>query len=160
MNTQDESVQDAEIVENTSTPNAPDENTENPASVIINLEQTIKTNISIIDKTKIELKKHKEMLEDIFINNPTYQEHDKKAKEANKVKAMTKAQIMKQPNVAQLAAKIKEMHTQVKELDAALSDYLREYQRISGSNEIEGEDGEVREIVYTAKLIKRNSIKK
>jgi len=45
----------------------------------------------------------------------------------------------------------------LKDLQNALSDYLREYQRLSGSNEIEGDDGEVREIVYVAKLVKRTS---
>jgi hypothetical protein len=47
-----------------------------------------------------------------------------------------------------------------KELDTALSDYLREYMRMSGTNEIETEDGDVREIVYVAKLIKKASRQK
>jgi hypothetical protein len=155
MNTNDDKIEEAEIVDN-NTPSNTSENTgQDQASVLINLEQMIKTHISTIDKTRVELKKHREMLEDVLINNPTYQEHAKKAKEANQVKAMTKGQIMKQPNVSVLSEKIKDMQSQVKELDAALSDYLREYQRLSGSNEIEGEDGEVREIVYVAKLIKK-----
>ena len=42
------------------------------------------------------------------------------------------------------------------ELNEGLSDYLREYQRLSGSNEIEGEDGELRTIVYVAKLVRKS----
>ena len=48
------------------------------------------------------------------------------------------------------------MKSEQSELKTGLSDYLREYQRLSGSNEIEGEDGEVREIVYVAKLVKKS----
>jgi len=125
--------------------------------IILDLEKLIKNHISSIDRIKIELKKHREMLEDVFINDPTYKLHAEKAKEANKLKSSTKQQIARQPNVANLLSKVKGMREEVKGLEGALSDYLREYQRLSGVNEIEGEDGEVREIVYVAKLVKRSS---
>ena len=110
------------------------------ASVLINLEQLIKSHISGVDRLKEEVTKHKGMLDDILANDQTYKEHTERAKEASKIKAATRAQIMKQPQVAELAEKVKS---------------LKEYQRMSGVNEIEGEDGEVREIVYVAKLIKK-----
>ncbi len=127
------------------------------ATVLLDLEHLIKSHISGIDTRKAELKKNKEMLGDIFVNDSTYQEHEKLAKEANKVKSATKAQLMKAPNAAELADKIKAVASEVKDMDGALSDYLREYQRLSGSNEIEGDDGQVREIVYVAKLVKKSS---
>jgi hypothetical protein len=130
------------------------------AEIILNLENLIKNHVSNIDRLKETLKKNKEMLDDIFLNDQTYKLHCDKVKEAGKVRANTKAQIMKQPNVFDLAKKIKEMQAERKELEGALSDYLREYTRLSGTNEIEGEDGEVREIVYTAKLVKKSSRKK
>lgn len=126
------------------------------ASVLLNLEQLIKNHISSIDRTSEELKKQKGILDDIFANDPTYKQHSEQAKEATKIKSATKAQIMKQPQVAELSEKVKNMRQDIKEMQEALSDYLKEYQRISGVNEIEGDDGEVREIVYTARLIKRN----
>ncbi len=129
----------------------------NDATVLLDLENLIKSHVSGIDKRKEELKKIKEMLNDIFVNNPTYQEHEKLAKEANKVKAATKTQLMKLPNAKELGDKIKITTSEIKETDGALSDYLREYQRMSGSNEIEGDDGQVREIVYVAKLVKKSS---
>ncbi len=131
--------------------------TDNGADVLLNLESLIKSHITNIDKLKIEQKKQKEMLEDIFINDPTYKQHLDKAKEAAKVKMTTKAQIMKRSDVYQLSEKIKDIQLQLKEIEGAMSDYLREYARLSGTNEIQGEDGEVREIVYTAKLIKKSS---
>lgn len=140
-------IQDAAIVEDPK----PD------PTVLGDLENLIKGHISGIDTRKEELKKIKEMLGDILVNDPTYQEHEKLAKDANKVKSATKAQLLKAPNAAELANKIKTMAAEVKEMDAALSDYLREYQRMTGSNEIEGADGQVREIVYVAKLVKKSS---
>ncbi len=127
------------------------------AEVILNLESLIKNHDANIEKLKIELKKHKEMLADILANDPTYKLHEQKAKEANKVKLMTRMQILKRPDSADLVNKMKNIQSEIKELSASLSDYLREYARLSGSNEIEGEDGEVREIVYVAKLVKKKS---
>lgn len=96
------------------------------------------------------------MLDDIFANDPTYQEHLKQSEEASKVKNATKAQILKQPQVSQLNEKVKELKAQLKENQASLSDYLREYQRMSGVTEIEDEAGQVHEIIFTAKLIKKS----
>ena len=131
--------------------------TGNQASIMMNLEQMIKNHVSSIDRISEELKKQREMLKDTFENDEVYRDHSEKAKEAVKVKAATKAQIMKQPQVFELSEKIKNIRSEVKELKAALSDYLKEFERISGVNEIEGEDGEVRKIEYTAKLVKLNS---
>ena len=44
---------------------------------------------------------------------------------------------------------------QVKELRVALSDYLAQYVNLSGSNQIEGPDGVTRQIIYTARLVKK-----
>lgn len=76
------------------------------STVLINLESMIKSHISAIDKSQEELSKHKEMLDDILNNDLTYKEHSEKAKEANKIKANTKAQILKQPQAADLSNKI------------------------------------------------------
>lgn len=128
------------------------------SEILLNMESLIKGHIATIDKLSTESKKLKEMLDDIFGNDPTFQEHDKAVKEAAKVKQNTKAQILKQPQAADLDKKVKELKGELKENQASLSDYLQEYARMSGVNEIEGDDGEVREIVYTAKLIKKSSI--
>lgn len=127
------------------------------ASVLVNLEQLIKNHIASIDRVTEESKRHKDMLDDIFDNDPTYREHAEAAKEAAKIKSATKAEIMKQPQVFELSEKVKSMRSEIKELKAALSDYLQEYRRMSGVSQIEDDQGEVREIVYTAKLVKLGS---
>ena len=125
--------------------------------VLLDLEQLIKTNIANIDRGKAELKKQREMLTSALENDETYRLHNEEAKKAAKIKALTKYQIMQQPTNKALAEKVKSIAAELKDANAAISDYLREYQRLSGSNEIETDDGEVREIVYTAKLVKRSS---
>lgn len=127
----------------------------NDATVLLEIEQMIKTNISGVDKRKGELKKLKEMIESVLVNDSMYREHAEKAKEANKVKSATKKQILNLPQNADLVKKANELSAEIKEMNDALSDYLSEYQRMSGSNEIEGDDGEIREIVYVAKLVKK-----
>lgn len=144
----DEDVVDGEIV-------ASDQVPVGGADIIINMEGLIKSHIAQIDKLSEDAGKLKEMLDDIFENDPTFKEHDDKAKEAGKVKQKTKAEILKRPQAHDLNEKIKSLKSQIKENESSLSDYLQEYSRLAGVNEIEGEDGEVREIVYTAKLIKK-----
>ena len=146
-------VAEGEIVEE---PIATASDTSDQATVLLSLENLIKNHIASIDKLKEEVRKQKQMLEDGFMNDAVYQEHLKLAKEAAKVKAATRSQITKQPQNIALSNKIKTMTTELKDKQFALSDYLLEYQRLTGVNEIEGDDGEVREIVNTAKVIKRS----
>lgn len=130
---------------------------EDGAQVILTLESTIKQHIAQIDRNKVELKKQREMLESALLNDETYRLHTEEAKKAAKQKAKTKFQILEQAENKALAEKVKELSSDVRSLNAALSEYLREYARMSGTNEIETDDGEVREIVYVAKLVKKRS---
>lgn len=156
-----EEVTDVEVSEPTKEPQLTQVSLEPGAKnseILLNMESLIKGHINTIETLSVEAKKHKEMLEDIFNNDPTYQEHDKLAKEATKVKQGTKQQILKQPQAAELDKKVKELKSELKENMGSLSDYLQEYARMAGVNEIEGDDGEVREIVYNARLIKKSSV--
>jgi hypothetical protein len=150
----DEDVLEEPTTEELPTSTDPDSN---DAALLLRIEEMIKTHITQIDTLTEESTKLKEMIDDIFTNDETYQEHDKIAKETAKVRSATKSQIMKRPDVADYSNKLKELKSEKVGLQEGLSDYLREYQRLSGSNEIEGEDGTIREIIYTAKLIKKSA---
>lgn len=154
-NTTTPPVQDADIVDQTN-PN-PSTSDSGATTILTDLESLIKSHITGIDQRKTELKKLREMVNDALANDPTYQEHDKVAKEAAKVKSATKSQILKLPQNQTIVAKTHETVAEVKEMEEALSEYLREFGRISGANEIETDDGQVREIVFTAKLIKKSN---
>ena len=97
------------------------------------------------------------MFDNFFGQDETYRKHDEEAKAAAKIRSKTKSEIMKKPAVAELSGKLKDLKLQKKELQEGLSDYLKEYQRLSGSSEIEGDDGEVREIVFVARLVKKSA---
>ncbi|MDE2026872.1 MAG: hypothetical protein KGJ07_10400 [Patescibacteria group bacterium] len=154
---EDTKVVDGEIVEDVKeeVEESSGETGSDQATVLLSLETLIKNNIASIDKLREELRKHRQMLEDSFMNDAVYQEHLKASKEAVKVKSATRAQILKQPQNVMLSSKAKNMAAELKDKQLALSDYLLEYQRMTGVNEIEGEDGEVREIVNTAKVVKK-----
>lgn len=129
--------------------------TSNDAVLLVKIEEMIKTHLSQIDELQEQITKHRDMFNDIFTNDETFQEHDKLAKEAARIRSNTKKEIIKRPEVADLANKVKDLKSEQNELQEGLSDYLREYQRLSGSNEFEDEKGEIREIVFVAKLIRK-----
>lgn len=157
-NDQTQPVIDGEIVEEAAqtTDTSSDSSTVNSdVSILLNLENLIKSHISGLEIRKEELKKYKEMMGSSFKNDPTYQEAEVAVKDATKLKKEAKARLLKLPEVRNVQEKVTEFSTEIKDMDAALSDYLREYQRISGSNEIVDDNGIVHEITYVAKLIKK-----
>lgn len=129
----------------------------NQAIILTNLEDLIISHIASIEKTTNELKEQKDTLDNIFLNDPTYIEHLDTAKEAAKIKNATRLEILKRPDVAHVNESVKSMARDLKDLKQELSEYLREYQRLSGLNQIQDKDGEIREIVLTAKLIRRSA---
>lgn len=129
-------------------------------SILMNMESMIKSTISSLNQLEVELDKHQSMLNAIFENDATYQEHSAKVKEATKIRNATKQEILKQPQAAELNDKVKRMRSEIKEQKDSLSDYLREFQRMSGLNEIESEDGELMQIVLQPRLVRRSSREK
>ncbi len=151
---QEETIVDAEVV---AVPQADSQSAEDQSTVLTSLDELIKTHIASIDRLSEEKKKLAEMLADGFNNDASFKQVSDKAKEAAKAKSQVKQQIMNRPGVIEVANKLKSISSEVKEKQMALSDYLLEYQRMTGVNQIEGSDGEVREIVHVAKLVKKAS---
>ncbi len=126
----------------------------------ISVEQLIKSYISQIARLKEDLKPVKEMLSDLLNNNEKYQLADKEAKEASKKKSTVKKEILSTPEGKMASGKVDDIKGHLKEAQEALSSYLAEYQKLTGSSEIEGEDGELRKIVYVAKLVKKTNLER
>lgn len=127
------------------------------ASALLNLEELIKNHIESIDKLKLELKEQREMLEDSFNNNPTYHEHDERVKDVLKAKNSVRQEIAKQPSVAGLAQKVKDLRFDMNEKSKTLSDLLQDFTEQTGATQIETRDGKVLEIVKTSKLVRKAS---
>lgn len=126
----------------------------------LSVESLIKTLISRIARVKEDLKPVKEMLSDLLNNNEKYQLADNEAKEASKKKSTIKKEILSTPEGKMASSKVDELKSDLKEAQEALSTYLAEYQKLTGSSEIEGEDGELRKIVYVAKLVKKTNLER
>lgn len=127
------------------------------ADDFLNLETLIRNYVAQISQIKENLKKQKDLHADSFQSDAVYKQHEEKAKEAAKVKSETKREILKQPALAAIAEKIADFRTEIKELEDTLSDYLVQYQKQTGFNEIDLGDGETMIIVQTAKLVKGSS---
>ncbi|HOZ81003.1 MAG TPA: hypothetical protein PK370_02160 [Candidatus Woesebacteria bacterium] len=125
------------------------------AATLLNIENLIKSHDIKLNTLSDELKVQKEMLNDVLENDTAFQEASKEAKKFAKQKTVAKAQVIARPEVKTIVEKIKDIQSQTKELKVALSDYLAQYVTISGINQIEGEDGILRQIVMSAHLVKK-----
>jgi hypothetical protein len=122
---------------------------------LINIESLINSHDTKLEALQKELKIHKGMLSDLLENNDEYAKTSEEASKLTKLKTLAKQKVLKLPSAVSLVEKVKDCQMQAKELKVALSDYLAQYVNLSGTNQIEGPDGVIRQIVYTAKLIKK-----
>lgn len=127
------------------------------AQDFLNLAELINNHIESIDKLKDELKAAREMYEDSFNNDPTYKENEDKVKEVTKAKNAVRQQIAKQPSVATLEQKVKDLRFDISESSKTLSDLLQDYKDQTGATEIETRNGQILEIVSTSRLVKRST---
>ncbi len=127
----------------------------NAAANLLNIESLIKNHDQHLDTLSKELRTQKEMLDAILDNDEEYRTSATEANKYAKLKTVAKQKVLKRPEAVTLVDKIKDYQAQIKELRVALSDYLSQYVVISGTNQIEGSDGVLRQIVYTAKLAKK-----
>jgi len=124
------------------------------SQTLVSVESLINSYNSRLDTLQNEQKQFKEMLNGILDNDADYQIIAKEASKLAKQKTLAKQKVLVLPQAAQTVDKMKECQMQLREIKTALSDYLSQYVTLSGTNQIEGVDGVLRQIVYTAKLVK------
>lgn len=122
---------------------------------LFNMEELIDSHFAGSIKLKEQIEEAKAMLDDIFSEDETYQEHLETANEAVKVKNETKKEILKQGQPKTLDTKIKDLRKEKKEVDSALGDYGLQYARMTGLTEIQTKSGRTLAIVETAKVTQR-----
>jgi len=129
---------------------------QNPNQVanLLNIENLINSSTARFDVLDKEYQEQKSMLDSILDSDIEYQETAQEAKKLAKVKTIAKQKVMARPEAARLVDKIRDSQMQIKELKTAMSDYLAQFVILSGTNQIEGPDGVLRQIIYTAKLVK------
>lgn len=128
----------------------------NPSQVsnLLNIESLINASTARFDILQKEYQEQKSMLDSILESDIEYQEVAQEAQKQSKLKTIAKQKAMARPECTQLVEKIKDAQVQLKELKTAMSDYLAQFVVLSGTNQIEGPDGVLRQIIYTAKLVK------
>ena len=133
----------------------PNEN-QNPNQVanLLSIESLINTSTSRFDVLDKEYKDLKSQLDSILESDDEYQKIAQEAQKQAKLKMIAKQKVMARSECSQLVEKMKDAHIQIKELKTAISDYLAQYVTLSGTNQIEGPDGVLRQIIYSAKLVK------
>ncbi|MFA5827959.1 MAG: hypothetical protein WC841_01165 [Candidatus Shapirobacteria bacterium] len=124
------------------------------SQTLVSVESLINSYNSRLDTLQTQQKQFKEMLNSILDNDTDFQTIAKEASKQAKLKMIAKQKVLKLSEAAQTVDKMKECQTQLREIKTALSDYLSQYVTLSGTNQIEGMDGVLRQIVYTAKLVK------
>lgn len=142
------------------TQQSPQPETEAPRGSLTIVELTSIINRYEVDiaKVKDSLKMQSGMFKDAFNGDAEFHDMDMKVKEMNKQKNAIKQRILKTPAMEAVVAKIDELKSELKDAQETLSGYLEEYQRVSGTNIIEGENGEIKEIVPVYKLVKRGKV--
>lgn len=148
-NTQPE---EAEVIE------TPETSAPRGSLTIVELTTIINRYEADIAKVKEGLKMQNGMFKDAFGGDKEFHEMDMKVKEMNKQKNAIKQRILKTPAMEAVVAKIDELKSEIKDAQETLSGYLEEYQRVSGTNIIEGENGEIKEIIPVYKLVKRGKV--
>jgi len=127
-----------------------------PADMIITMEQTIKESVEKIDRLTSEIKKLTEMMQSSFMNDEAFRKADIEVKRLTLERKKIKFQIMQIPAIKEVYEKLMDAKSEKRELKDAQSDYLREYQRLSGATQLELFDGSTMEIVPMYKMIKRS----
>jgi hypothetical protein len=128
--------------------------TTNPqATDLLHVESLIASHQAKLETLKKESRETREMIKDMLEGNPEYVALAKEAKTHIGNRNAKKKEILSQSEAVHLNEKNKDYTSQMKELRDALSDYLKTYQQISGSNLLETPDGKLQEIVYTARLV-------
>jgi len=108
-------------------------------------------------KMRDNLKIQSGMLRDAVEGDAAYHELDIQSKDLQKKKNEIKQKVVKTPAMEAVVTKVEEYKSEMKDAREMLSGYLEEYQRVAGTNIIEGENGEIKEIVPQYRLVKRKN---
>ncbi|MFA6518861.1 MAG: hypothetical protein WCV93_04425 [Candidatus Shapirobacteria bacterium] len=125
------------------------------AQTILSLESLINSFDSRLESLTKEARTHKEMLQSLLDGNAEYVTANDASTKASKLTQIAKQKALKVPEAVTLIDKIKDYQSQIKEVKVGLSDYLSQYVTLSGTTQIDSPDGTTKQIVYSAKLVKK-----
>jgi DNA-binding ferritin-like protein len=139
---------------------AVDSKNSDAVQTLLSVEKIIKSLMSRIERLKEDQKPINEMLNNLLNNNEEYSIAADEAKEASKKKSAIKKKILSTSEGKMADDKVRGIKNELKEARESLSSYLADYQKLTGSSEFEGDDGELRQIVYVAKLVRKTNLER
>jgi len=140
---------------NTQTDMALPRETEGKQLSQIELDSIIKRYLKETEQLKGEIKEQKSAYDAIYEQDASYTELAEKVKVATRAKTARKQMLLKDPAAVIAEEKLNTLKEEYKDAQEALSQYLKEYERVTGSRQIETEQGEILEIVHVVKLVRR-----
>lgn len=117
------------------------------------MEEMIQKRLKIISDLKDEMTSLKENLQDMLDNDPLYQEMQEKNEEVKEEKKAIKTRMMSNDTYTAVENEIKDKRQEIKENKEALSVELVEHYRKSGSFEIVDEQGNVKRMKFSVRLM-------
>ena len=153
----DEPVVEGEVVDSDQKTDNSDLQSEvsDQSTVLLSLDEMIKATFASIDRLTEESGKLRDMVNDGFAADANYKIADDEVKKATKARQSVKKEIMNRKGIIEMVNKLKDANMELKDKKASLSDYLLEYQRLSGANQLEMPNGEILEIVQVAKVVRK-----
>lgn len=121
---------------------------------ILQIEGYITSELEELYKLRSEIKRFRDQIVESIENDAKFRELNKKAQEARGVALAYKRAMMKDPSMVALDDRLDGLKSDLKDVRASLSDYIREYCRISRMRQIEI-DGTLMEIEDAYKLVRR-----
>ncbi|MEP7189016.1 MAG: hypothetical protein ABI901_07505 [Roseiflexaceae bacterium] len=118
------------------------------------LQNLIQRKIQAMEELSDQIKEADEVIKGALADNAAYNQADEKAKEAAKHRSQVRAQVMDTTEMKNFAGKRKSLKAQKAEEKETLSDYLIDYERLTGANIIESLSGVQLEIFKTAAVKK------
>ncbi len=109
--------------------------------------------LQIIDDLLNELAVVRDMYESALENDPAYQEVQEVETKAKAEITQKKSVVLGNSEYIKLAEQLKEKRVQIKEAKEALSQDLADYYRESGELEIEDQNGNIKRIKFSVKLV-------
>lgn len=116
-------------------------------------QDTIKKRLKIIAELQEEVNKMKSVYEESLEDNPTYQEIQKVEERFKEETKDKKQKVRLAPAIMALDNDLKDLRKQIRENKEVLSAELVEHYRETGSMEVTDSEGNVKRIIFSAKLV-------
>lgn len=115
--------------------------------------ETINKRLKILEDLQEELNKASAVLEETLEDDPAYQKFQEEKAKATEEQKEKKDKVMSRETVKHLDDELKELRKEIKENKEILAAELADYYKETGTLEISVADGDVKRIVFSAKLV-------